>query len=74
MAVKTPLVALGCTSAEDWGPYGPLHRTVNAAGERDSYTDEQRREAMQSISLDAVWALVRSRFRELAGHPAGGRT
>lgn len=71
MAVRTPLVALGCTSAEDWGPYGALHRTVNAAGERDSYTDEQRRAAMRSIAVDTVWQVVRTRHRELAGQTAG---
>jgi ADP-heptose:LPS heptosyltransferase len=69
MAVRTPLVALGCTSAKDWGPYGPLHRTVNAAGERDSYTAEERRAAMLSISVDAVWDAVERRYRELLEHP-----
>lgn len=65
MAVKTPLVALGCTSPEDWGPYGDLHRTINKASENDSYTDEQRIEMMKRISVDEVWNTLRQRWNEL---------
>jgi ADP-heptose:LPS heptosyltransferase len=65
MAVKTPLVALGCTSPEDWGPYGELHRTVNSYSGHDSYTEEERLTAMNSIPFDQVWSTVESRWREL---------
>jgi ADP-heptose:LPS heptosyltransferase len=62
MAVKTPLVAIGCTSPEDWGPYGPMHVTVNAVRSRDSYTEGERREAMDSISVDEVWGALTGRW------------
>lgn len=65
MAVKTPLVALGCTSAEDWGPYGELHRTVNAESHNDSYTEAARSAAMKSISVECVMAVVAQRWNEL---------
>ncbi len=58
MAVNTPLVALGCTSPEDWGPYGDIHRTVNPHSERDSYTEEERFAAMSAITVDQVWSVV----------------
>ena len=65
MAVKTPMVALGCTSPEDWGPYGPLHRTVNSAREYDSYTEQERLTAMESIAVEEVWRVVDQRWHEL---------
>lgn len=65
MAVGTPLLALGCTSPEDWGPYGELHRTVNSARPTDSYTDAERNAAMAEINADAVWRALESRFLEL---------
>ncbi len=68
MAVRTPLVALGCTSAEDWGPYGELHRTVNSAGEHDSYSENARIAMMNAISVKEVWRTAEKRWREL--HPA----
>lgn len=74
MAVKTPLVALGCTSAEDWGPYGEIHRTVNSAQERDSYTEEERFAAMNSILTENVWSIVSARWRELASELIGAST
>ena len=65
MAVKTPMVALGCTSAADWGPYGAIHRTVNSAGEKDSYTDQERVEAMRRITVEEVRAVISQRWNEL---------
>jgi len=65
MAVGTPLLALGCTSPEDWGPYGDLHRTVNSARPYDSYTDAERAAAMGEIAADAVWRVLEGRFVEL---------
>ena len=47
MAVKTPLLALGCTSPEDWGPYGEIHRTVSAFRGEDVYTESERSAAMR---------------------------
>jgi len=65
MAVKTPLIALGCTSPEDWGPYGELHRTINKAADKDSYTDEERSNAMKKITVDEVWNVLLQRWNEL---------
>lgn len=67
MAVRTPLVAIGCTSVEDWGPYGQLHRTVNSSGGKDSYSERDRFSMMNAISVEAVWKVVEQRWREL--HP-----
>ena len=67
MAVKTPLIALGCTSAEDWGPYGEIHRTINHSGENDSYTEEARAAMMAKISIEEVCRMMELRWREL--HP-----
>jgi ADP-heptose:LPS heptosyltransferase len=68
MAVKTPLLALGCTSPDDWGPYGDLHRTVNAFRGDDAYTETERGAAMRSITVESVWNALQSRWRELALH------
>ncbi len=65
MAVGTPLLALGCTSPEDWGPYGDAHRTVNAVAGEDSYTGEERAAAMKSISVESVWEALAPRWKEL---------
>ena len=65
MAVETPVLALGCTSPEDWGPYGDLHRTVHSARPYDSYTDAERTAAMGEIAVDAVWEALETRYREL---------
>ena len=68
MAVKTPLLALGCTSPEDWGPYGDLHRTVSAFRGEDAYSETGRAAAMRSISVESVWNVLQSRWRELDVH------
>ncbi len=65
MAVETPLVALGSTSAEDWGPFGELHRTINKAKPKDSYTEEEQLAVMKEISVEEVFRLVRQRLYEL---------
>jgi ADP-heptose:LPS heptosyltransferase len=67
MAVETPLVALGSTSPEDWGPFGDIHRTINKSGEQDSYTEDEQLAMMKQISVDEVEALVQKRRRELYG-------
>ena len=72
MAVETPLIALGCTSPEDWGPYGSLHRTVNTAHENDSYSEHERFELMKKISVDEVWNLLDQRWTELYFHAENG--
>ncbi len=71
MAVETPLIALGCTSADDWGPYGPLHRSINTAREDDSYSEEERRRLMAKITVDQVWDLLLVRWKELYGQQEG---
>ncbi len=65
MAVETPLVALGCSSPEDWGPLGDLHRTINKAGDRDSYTNDERMLMMRKIGVDEVVGMAGQRLREL---------
>ena len=65
MAVETPLVALGSTSPEDWGPYGGIHRTINKSGERDSYTEEEQRAMMKLIGVEEVVEMVGKRMKEL---------
>jgi ADP-heptose:LPS heptosyltransferase len=65
MAVETPLVALGSTSPEDWGPFGDIHRTINKAGERDSYTEEEQLAMMERIGEEEVEELVKARIREV---------
>jgi ADP-heptose:LPS heptosyltransferase len=62
MAVGTPVLAVGCTSPEDWGPYGPRNATVNAARSYDSYTDVERRAAMDSIPVEEVWQALAGRW------------
>ncbi len=71
MAVGTPLVALGCTSADDWGPYGSIHRSINTARENDSYSEEERRRLMAKITVAQVWELLRIRWKELYGRQEG---
>jgi ADP-heptose:LPS heptosyltransferase len=65
MAAETPLVALGSTSPDDWGPFGEIHRTINKSGERDSYTEDEQLAMMQQISVDEVEELVQRRMGEL---------
>jgi ADP-heptose:LPS heptosyltransferase len=62
MAVGTPELAIGCTSPEDWGPYGPRNATVNAARTYDSYTEDERRAAMDSIPVEEVWHALAGRW------------
>jgi ADP-heptose:LPS heptosyltransferase len=66
MAIETPLVALGATSAEDWGPFGEIHRTINKSGANDQYkSDEERYEVMKKITVDEVYELAVQRMKEL---------
>ncbi len=66
IAVQTPTVALlGSTDPLDWSPYGEIHRTVKSPLVRETYTDEQERQAMEAISVDQVWNVVQQRFQEL---------
>ena len=71
MATKTPLLALGCTSAEDWGPLGDLHRTINHGKERDSYTNEERAKVMAMITVEEVWEALGRRWNQLYGGASG---
>jgi ADP-heptose:LPS heptosyltransferase len=66
MAVETPVVAIGCTSPEDWGPYGPLHRLVYFGKENDNYTEAESYALMQQISVERVWDVVQRRWLELS--------
>jgi ADP-heptose:LPS heptosyltransferase len=59
MAVKTPLLALGCTSPEDWGPYGDLHHVLP----RGRWVQRGERAA---ASLDNVWKTSGTRPGALA--------
>lgn len=67
MAVETPLVALGSTSPEDWGPLGEVHRTVNKSGAKDSYTEEEQLVMMERIGVGEVEQMVVERMRTLYG-------
>jgi ADP-heptose:LPS heptosyltransferase len=73
MAVETPLVALGSTSPDDWGPFGEMHRTINKSGERDSYTEEEQLAMMKQIKVDEVEEMVLRRMRELYGEKNKGQ-
>lgn len=65
MAVETPMVALGSTSQEDWGPYGEIHRTINKARPQDSYTEEEQLDVMKGITTREVFELCGERLRQL---------
>jgi len=71
MAVETPLVALGSTSPEDWGPFGDMHRTINKSGVRDSYTEAAQLAMMEEITVEEVVEAVVGRMKELYGGRAG---
>lgn len=65
MAVETPMVALGSTSQEDWGPYGEMHRTINKARSTDGYTEEEQLRVMKEITVEEVLDLCGQRLRQL---------
>lgn len=69
MAVEAPLVALGSTSPEDWGPFGAIHRTINRSGEQDSYTEAEQLAMMEQIGVEEVETMVMQRMGELYGTP-----
>jgi len=72
MAARTPVVALlGSSDPEEWGPYGPLHRTVKSGYVLDSYTPQQEQRAMEGIGVDEVWNAVRRRWSELYPQTVG---
>ena len=73
MGVETPLVALGSTSPEDWGPFGDIHRTINKSGNKDSYTEEEQLAMMKQIGVEEVEEMVLRRMRELYGGKTNGR-
>jgi ADP-heptose:LPS heptosyltransferase len=65
IAVETPTIALlGSTDPLDWSPYFEIHRTVKSPLVRETYTDEQEQEAMEAISVEQVWNVVRDRITE----------
>ena len=66
VAVKTPVIALlGSSDATDWGPYGQNHRVIKSPLVLEHYSDEDERKAFDMIEVDAVWAVVEKRMREL---------
>ncbi len=67
MAVETPLVALGSTSPDDWGPFGAIHRTINKSGADDSYNETEQLAMMERITVDEVAEMVLRRLGDLYG-------
>lgn len=66
IAVQTPTAALlGSTDPLDWSPYGEIHRTIKSPLVRETYTDEQERQAMEAITVEQVWDVVQQRIQEL---------
>lgn len=75
MAVQTPTVAiLGSTHPEEWAPLGEIHRTVASPLRLESYTDEEQVQALEVISVDAVWSVVERRWREIQSRREGQLT
>lgn len=66
VAVKTPTIALlGSSHPLDWSPYGEIHRSVKSPLIRDTYTDEQEKQAMEAISVEQVWNVILQRVNEI---------
>ncbi len=66
VAVNTPTIAiLGSSDPIDWGPYGEIHRAVKSPLVRETYTEEQERQAMEAITVEQVWNIVEKRAKEI---------
>lgn len=65
-AVNTPIVALlGSTNPLDWSPFGEIHRTIKSPLLLPEYTDEDERRALDEITVENVWGVVKKRWNEL---------
>ena len=66
VAVQTPTVALlGSTDPLDWSPYGEIHRSIKSPLVRKTYTNEQEKQAMEAITVEQVWNVVKKRIEEI---------
>ena len=68
VAVQTPVVALlGSSDPVDWGAYGNQHVNIKSPLVLEHYSDEDERKAMEMISVDHVWEILKNRWKELGG-------
>lgn len=66
VAVETPTIAfLGSSHPVDWGPYFPIHTIIKSPMDQETYTDEEERLAMEAISIEMAWNIIKNRCEEL---------
>jgi heptosyltransferase-2 len=63
VAVRTPVVALlGSSDPTDWGAYGISHHNIKSPLILEHYTDEDERKAMDMISIEYVWEVLKNKW------------
>lgn len=69
VAVKTPTIALlGSSHPIDWGAYGDSHVNIKSPLDLEHYSEEDEKKAMEALSTDYVWEIVKNRYSEIRGN------
>ncbi|MDH7605165.1 MAG: glycosyltransferase family 9 protein [Melioribacter sp.] len=68
VAVKTPTIALlGSSHPVDWGAFGNKHINIKSPLNLEHYSEEDEKKAMEALSIDYVWEIVKKRYTEIQG-------